>query len=196
MSKDRSDISRNNGARSRGPVTIEGKARSSQNARKHGILSKSLVLPGESPADYEALVASVGEELGADGIIEWQFVEQIANAIWRQRRLGRAERASILFQSAGHPQFGTYQQAVSLDHPAAASDSIEFQRRFRTFSMDLASLPKNADQIARYQATLENSLAKALRGFREAQEHRLRSLPAANDPGDDVADGEFVEVKK
>ena len=45
---------RDNSRRSTGPVTIAGKAASSQNALRHGLTSKNIVIPGEDPAEYEA----------------------------------------------------------------------------------------------------------------------------------------------
>ena len=51
----RSITSAANGARSHGPVTPEGKARSSRNSEKHGMYSRYTLLPHESPEAYEEL---------------------------------------------------------------------------------------------------------------------------------------------
>src|SRR4051812_12888189 len=48
------EISRNNGKRSRGPRTAEGKARARQNALKHGLRAEVLALPNEDPAAIAA----------------------------------------------------------------------------------------------------------------------------------------------
>src|SRR6266851_164006 len=52
-------INRNieNASHSTGPRTDEGKAIASQNSLKHGLASGTLLIPGEDPAAYEALVA-------------------------------------------------------------------------------------------------------------------------------------------
>ena len=53
------------GARSKGPKTPEGKARSSQNALKHGLRAqKHMLLPGERASAFDALKAALLEELG------------------------------------------------------------------------------------------------------------------------------------
>jgi hypothetical protein len=64
----RAETSRLNGAKSRGPKTPEGKARSAQNALKHGMRAqKYLVLPDEDAAEFAELQAALVEELAPVG---------------------------------------------------------------------------------------------------------------------------------
>src|SRR5579864_5435117 len=57
-SQSKSDAARANGSKSRGPITPEGKARSSKNALKHGLTSQFEALSGESQEDFDALLES------------------------------------------------------------------------------------------------------------------------------------------
>src|SRR5215471_2304271 len=56
--------SRANGAKSRGPVTPEGKAISSRNALKYGLYAESHIIPGEDSTDFDALVESFHQLYG------------------------------------------------------------------------------------------------------------------------------------
>jgi hypothetical protein len=92
LSSARAEASRRNGAKSRGPKTPEGKARSAQNALKHGLRSqKHVVLPGESAAEFEALEASLLEELAPQGALQAVLAARIARAAWRLERAERIE---------------------------------------------------------------------------------------------------------
>ena len=67
----RAEASRQNGAKSRGPKTAEGRARSAQNALKHGMRAqKHLVLPDEDAAEFDALEAALVEELAPVGALQ------------------------------------------------------------------------------------------------------------------------------
>ncbi len=87
--------SRANGARSRGPVTPQGKLRSSRNAVRYGLLAKCLVLSGESPEGFEAFLKYHLDRLDpADGV-ELGLVEEMVAAAWRLRRVWAAETRLI-----------------------------------------------------------------------------------------------------
>jgi hypothetical protein len=93
------EASRQNGARSRGPVTPEGKARASRNALKHGLAAlHHLVLEDEAPSELEDLAAHLLDELGAESELEARLVRRIALAFWKGERAERLEVA--LFDAA------------------------------------------------------------------------------------------------
>lgn len=98
MSDRKTQSNRTNALQSTGPVTVVGKARASQNAIQHGILSAKLLLPSESPNEFAALLSQLQVELVPVGTLECVLVERIAIAIWRQRRLIGAEAAKIQVQ--------------------------------------------------------------------------------------------------
>src|SRR5436309_7318645 len=56
------EASRANGAKSQGPKTHEGKARSSRNSLKHGMAAKSLVYTIEDPGGFRELVDGYYDE--------------------------------------------------------------------------------------------------------------------------------------
>src|SRR5579872_2186828 len=84
--------SRNNGARSRGPVTPEGKASSSRNSTIHGALAKAVVLHGESRQRFNTLVATLNSSLKPETEIDHLLVGKMAAAHWRQLRLWNLEK--------------------------------------------------------------------------------------------------------
>jgi hypothetical protein len=78
-----------------GPRTDEGKARSSQNATKHGLRTDRPVTPGEDAAEWEAFRDAIvsGRHPATDE--ERELAERIARQYWRLRRLDRFETQSI-----------------------------------------------------------------------------------------------------
>ncbi|MBI4319056.1 MAG: hypothetical protein HY675_11255, partial [Chloroflexi bacterium] len=91
---------RRNAQSSTGPQTPEGKARSSQNALKHGIRAQAILdiqfeVLDEDPADFAALLQALVDDLRPVGPIEEMCVETIAITTWRQLRLIRAETGHI-----------------------------------------------------------------------------------------------------
>jgi hypothetical protein len=92
VSSARAEASRRNGARSRGPKTAEGKARSAQNALKHGLRAqKHVVLPEEDGVEFTTLETALIEELAPVGALQAVLAQRIAVAAWRLMRADRIE---------------------------------------------------------------------------------------------------------
>jgi hypothetical protein len=87
---------------STGPRTAQGKGRSKNNALKHGIFAKVVVLPGESPAEFDALLNGLRNDFQPVGTLEEVLVEKLSALLWRNRRLFVAEGAEI---GAGGTEF-------------------------------------------------------------------------------------------
>ena len=86
ISEARRAAARANGAKSHGPVTPEGKARSAMNAVTHGLTANALVLTTESKEKFDALLASYRDEYSPQGQTENDLVEEMTTAKWLQRR--------------------------------------------------------------------------------------------------------------
>ena len=89
---------RKNAKRSTGPRTPEGKARSSQNASRHGLFARDTLLPDENPEEFIQLIDELELDLKAVGGFERRLVCHIADAEWRMRRLVRLETGALTHQ--------------------------------------------------------------------------------------------------
>ena len=67
---------------STGPKTKEGKDRARQNARKHGLTARAVVLSDEESKAYEEQSKSLHDELKPVGSIESWCVNNIAQCMW------------------------------------------------------------------------------------------------------------------
>ena len=123
----RAEASRKNGAKSRGPKTAEGRARSAQNALKHGLRAeKYVVLADEDAAAFAALEAALTEELSPEGDLQSILVRRIARATWR---LDRAERLEAeLFEERRYQDAGP---GLALIRDGNGTRSFETLLRYR-----------------------------------------------------------------
>jgi hypothetical protein len=80
---------------STGPTTPEGKQRSSQNAIKHGIFARSIVLPGESQEEYDKLLYRYNKDHRPKGVTEEDLVRVLAQTEWRRRRIPGLEAEAM-----------------------------------------------------------------------------------------------------
>ncbi len=71
--------------------SAEGKAIAARNATTHGLFARDVVLPhlGEDPAGYQTLADELAKQLAPQNLLEHHYVEKIAAASWRLRKLQR-----------------------------------------------------------------------------------------------------------
>ena len=131
-------ISAANSLHSTGPRTPEGKAIVSQNAVRHGLLARSVVLPTECDEGFEASLAAMREELQPRTYLENEFVEIMAAAHWRRKRAWHLEMAQhthaiLARQSAGDPAVDRENTQYPWMHTALAfADLCDSSSGFRT----------------------------------------------------------------
>jgi hypothetical protein len=150
------EAARRNGARSRGPVTAEGKARASRNALKHGLAAlEHLVLDGEDAAELEAMTARLLSEVGPESEIEARLVRRMAVAFWKGERAERIEVA--LFAAAPKVR------------PPAHGFQWEKADPLTTFDV------KRFNAVRGYQAQQGRELSRCLKELRQLRREPLES---------------------
>jgi len=161
MSALKSATSRTNGAKSHGPVTPQGKARSSQNSASHGIFRSPFVLRNENDSAFLELEAQFNQEWDPKGPTETALVEQMILCHWRLKRIWQTETAGIDLQ-------------MDHDGPQIEKDYKEFDEPCRSAIAfkNLADNSKFLDLMQRYDRSLSRQFDRALTRLRELQRDR------------------------
>ena len=137
---------RANAQRSTGPRTLEGKARSSMNGVKHGLLSHQPLLADEDPAEYHELHDRLVESLSPDSAIEELLVDELLGVLWRLRRLRRVE---VALYSIGAP--APVREALKLAGEGDSGVGAAFSSQAHAFAT-----------LNRYESALVNRLRRTL----------------------------------
>ena len=126
----------------RGPSTPEGKARSSMNARRHGLRAQTFaLLPEEDQVEWGRHLEELRQGYGPTDDVELKLVEAIAAAMWNEIRADRtlAEvMVAIPPLAEGRPHAGDLQEprhALSLNTAIRylTAASMATQRAQRAF---------------------------------------------------------------
>jgi len=94
-SQRRIDSSRANGAKSHGPITPEGRARSDIAAATHGLTARRVLLENESENDFRTLRDLYLLHFQPRNPFEADLVEQLVAARWRLDRVWSLETALL-----------------------------------------------------------------------------------------------------
>ena len=118
-----------------GPKTPEGKARSSGNARTHGLTAKDLVIGPEDREEFDAMLADFQSDVAPQGVIQQTLFDELVSAAWNLRRIRRMETEL----SAG---VASYLDLLDNDHTQTKLDRLarHKSRIERTFHRSLKEL--------------------------------------------------------
>jgi hypothetical protein len=145
---------------STGPRTEPGKQRSSQNSLKHGLTAKTVLLPGEDPAEYQAFAAGLQLDLEPENATECALAQEIIDLQWRLLRVSRFE-ARIL--SADTPDFKALNNLSAHASRLKRQYSVSFKEyfmikagrgRFLDREMEKAATIRRADVIQKRSTDL------------------------------------------
>lgn len=150
---------RDNAKHSTGPKSAEGKARAARNNLRHGFRSLSVLLPGEDPAAYDALLAELQEHFAPGDLTENCAVREMADAEWRLRR-ARLHQEILLTAKI---------EELQAANPAA--DPILLQAQ--AHDLLLRDSPYFA-QLLRYESKFERQYDRAYRSWFSYQDARDR----------------------
>ncbi len=163
------EASRKNGARSNGPATPEGRARSNRANLIHGAYShQDLILP-EDRERYEAIYNDFVEKLHPTNHLELELLEQMVSASWRRRRI-----SAILQQYWNEAVVAAAIEPANEQLPAVALTTKAHARMVAT------RIPLLALEVS--EAREQRKFQSALRQYRAEETHRQK-FQLKIDPG-------------
>lgn len=155
-----------------GPKTPEGKAAVALNSVKHGLRTAAIVVPGhESEEEWEDFRESIIDDLQPVGAMEDALAQRAAEALWRLRRVIRAERMDIEMGIRNEQRKRAGREAM---YPQMAEKKFFYADAFHPDLVSPASpLPEHdLDKMLRYEAHLNRQLYQALHELEARRDRR------------------------
>jgi hypothetical protein len=160
MSTDKQfEANRQNAQKSTGPKTPEGRAAVRLNGVKHGLTAETIVLKGESQADFTAMLGSFEAEHAPATPTEEALVVQLALANWRLRRLYHQEAGFNAFKMKDLADIAKHLDLDDSEHIGLVAD-----RSNQTIAM-----------FHRQEVRLERSFYKAVHELQQIRALRAKS---------------------
>ena len=148
----KSQTARANGAKSRGPATPEGRARSSRNSLRHGLSAKSVVLPAESHEQFQFLLDAHIQQFQSASDVEMELVEAMAVARWRLRRIWAIETSLLAHE--------LQRRAEDMDDEFT---EMSGEDRLAWVFQKLADNKQSLSLLARYEGNLNRAFDRAFK---------------------------------
>ncbi len=117
-----------------GPTTSQGKARSSQNARTHGLTAEKLQLTDDEQASFDRLKSEIRSNLNPVNEFEELCLDRIVNSAWRTHLCQIAENLALA-ASLRDPASEELQSAFERYHKYRRHYERSFERALKDFRL-------------------------------------------------------------
>ncbi len=167
------EASRRNGAKSRGPITPEGKAISSRNALRHGNTAQSVLLTSEDHAAFNQLADAFYHRFQPADDVEREIVNEMIVALWHRRR-DRSALAALLDHEMDHQTETVDSKYTPIDHAT----------RYALALRALADQSRSLHLMNRYENTHRLTFHRSLGALRTIKNYETN--PEDSEPIDPV----------
>ncbi len=147
----KAEINRQNAQHSTGPRTPIGKLASSRNSLKHGLASGEVIIPGEDPSAFEALLTALLDEHQPTAATEELLVNEMAQSYWLAQRALRLQNECFTDEGVDDKRLSLYMRYHTTHE--------------RAFHKALTTLMKIKKEQARGFASQSANRAAAKSGF-------------------------------
>jgi hypothetical protein len=186
VSERKASANRANATRSTGPRTAAGKARSSLNALRHGILAKAafnLKIEGEERrAEFDQIVAGLAQEYQPRTMTELMTVQQLAGCYWRLAKVWRYEQEAAwrMWVAPGIPmdEYNEFHEDQQYDAFTIRAGIIDEAGKFLPKAgLDRPTIPNGASArtILRYQGAINTMMTRCLTILERRRKERMAS---------------------
>jgi hypothetical protein len=177
-----------NAARSTGPKTPEGKARSRANAFKHGMTGEGVVLPNEDAAEVDRRLAAFEAELKPSGEVGRALVRRAAVLSVRMDR-GVSQETAALSERVRQAE-ADFLAPEGLDESAIARLRAEAGVRA------MFDPSREACLARKYEAAAERGFFRALKELRQLETQSKASSPGIDEEMFKKSLGSFLQFEK
>ncbi len=191
VSERKAAANRANAQRSTGPRTPQGKARSSLNALRHGILAKAAYNPTiegkERRTEFEELVTGFAQEYQPRTATEHMMVQQLAGCYWKLAKVWEFEQEAAWrgWIAPGIPieEYNQFHDKEDPEYPLPTIRDrlVEKAREFLpTAGLDRPTIPNGASArtVLRYQGAINSMLFRCLNFLERRRKERIESEEA------------------
>jgi hypothetical protein len=160
---------RRNASLPRGPLSETASAAIRENALKHGLTAKHVVLGHEEYADYQELRASIVTEYQPQTPQEHRLADQIAQNYWRLLRSRRVETATF------ENRLGSLKDRLNIG-PDTPIDNDE------GLSVCMSKHARDFENLRRYETGIERAWYRAIRELKATQKERREAEEETYNP--------------
>jgi hypothetical protein len=161
--------SRLNGALSHGPTSEEGKATSSLNALKTGLTGRTVLLPSEDAALYEAHLAQFRERYQPVGEQELALVQSLADTHWRVARIPALEMGIYALGRLEFAELFPGEEEAIRKQLIEVKTYLAYQRQLANLGIQEGRLRRQAEKdLAALEALQQPRLLRARARLNEA----------------------------